>query len=224
MEQRVSEVLTIQIRQQQDGLKESLRLLDDSLSSPDALHSQLDKDEFQAEGSEHTATSSDSVINIERLPPNPLHLNISRCIAFQSLNETSDGSDEASMDFTHLHIRDLASGPEQAAFVRRDIGFTSSTNEEAMMSYHKEILFAEFRDLLRNHPQGGAMTVDAHKLRILLDLMHRHSCRLEDQLRSCYGMTDTRSPDYDCNASSSAGDSSEPSSFGSSLYSQQKCD
>ena len=259
------------IQKQQDGLKESLQLLDESLS-PDALRSQLDNDHFLSDYSsktsdsglidlnrvpaDYSATTSDSgVIDLDRVPvmnsqmesrdflaesseassdsvieldrlPNRFHLNLSRCIAFQSLNESADDSDEASMKFTHLHMRDLSSGAEQAAFAPCDSEFTYCSNEEAMMNFHKEILYAEFRDLLRNHPQGGEMTVDAHKLRILLDLMHRHSCRLEDQLRSCYGLRFNGGgvqPDFEGTNSSSAEDSSEQSSM-SSFYSRPKYD
>jgi hypothetical protein len=242
-----------QILQQKDGLEESLQLLDDSLS-PDVLHSQLENDNFLSENSATTsgvidserpselshqlendpfmagnsATSSDSgVIELDR-PPNRLHLNLSRCIAFQSfLNETTDGSDDASMDFTRLHIRDLASGAERAAFAHCDSGFTSCSNEEAMMNFHKEILLAEFRDRLRNHPQGGEMTVDAHKLQILLDLMHLHSSRLEGRLRACYDMNfygaGVQQQDFDGATSSSAAGSSDQSSM-RSLYSRQGFD
>jgi hypothetical protein len=243
-----------QILQQKDGLEESLQLLDDSLS-PDVLNSQLENDNFLAENSAtpscvidsdrpselllsqlendpflagNSATSSDSgVIHLDR-PPNRLHLNLSRCIAFQSFqNETTDDSDDASMDFTRLHIRDLASGAERAAFAHCDSGFISCSNEEAMMNFHKEILLAEFRDLLRNHPQGGEMTVDSHKLRILLDLMHQHSSRLEGRLRACYGMNfygaGVQEQDFDGTTSSSAAGSSDQSSM-RSLYSRQGFD
>jgi hypothetical protein len=238
------------IREQKNGLRESLLLLDDSMS-PDGLKSQ-ENDPFPANYSttfsdsgvidfdrppgdfrtplhntdasvENSVSSSDSsIIDLDRLS-NRFHLNISRCIAFQALNETNDGSDEASMKFTHMNIRDLAS--ERAPFAPCDSESTYYSNEQTMMDFHKEILLGEFRNLLRNHPQGGEMTVDAHKLRILLDLMHQHSSRLEARLHSFYGMRyyegSFRPTDCDGTISSSATDTSEPFSM-SSLYSRAK--
>jgi hypothetical protein len=130
------------------------------------------------------------------VPTNPMkfRLDLSKCFDEQSQNETID-----CYQSNEILDGQIESESDPAEF-------RGATETELMMNFHKDILYAEFRELLQNHPNGGPVSVDSIKLRILLDLMHQHTCRLERHIQS-FQRTSSLSFTYD--ASSSGSNSSE---------------
>jgi hypothetical protein len=130
------------------------------------------------------------------VPTNPMkfRLDLSKCFDEQSQNETID-----CYQSNEILDGQIESESDPAEF-------RGATETELMMNFHKDILYAEFRELLQNHPNGGPVSVDSIKLRILLDLMQQHTCRLERHIQS-FQRTSSLSSTYD--ASSSGSNSSE---------------
>ena len=148
--------------------------------------------------------------------PDSFHLDLSKYLDAQSQNETVEFLEDSYIDNLHPRVGIDENRNLQSSLVFGGLDTTSESDEDAMMNFHKEILYAEFRNMIRAHPHGGEISVDSTKLRILLDLMRRQSFRLEQQVRyfmaSVPDPNGTPSSPMSASASASASASSEDTS------------
>mmetsp|Transcript_54606 Transcript_54606/g.144283 ORF Transcript_54606/g.144283 Transcript_54606/m.144283 type:complete len:237 (-) Transcript_54606:113-823(-) len=190
---QASKQLRVRIAEQRKLLEESVQLFEalDVQSSQDASKNSVNLSETQTKINSDRNLSdirsssqrSEKIAEIGNTPPSPIskekfHLNLSGCVNSDA-EESTAGEKKISIEVTPL-MSDSFFG--EKGIDPRILG--ASSEEDVLMNYHKDILYEEFRGHLRKRPDGGEVTVDANKLRILLDLMQRHNNKLETQLRS----------------------------------------
>ena len=166
--------LSEQIENQRRNLQDSLSILDISLNSQS-----LESSNFLENGTHSSQKAASKPI---------FHLDISKCLDAQSQNETieveGESFDECEQFFQLRNEEEQKKRKMQTSKKPSGLDQILESDEQQMMNFHKELLYAEFRELIRNRPEGGDIVVDSTKLRILLDLMRTQSDRLEQQVRS----------------------------------------
>ena len=189
-----------------EQIEQQRRYLQDSLSTLEhiSLNSQsLENSSLYELGTDYSQKAASKPI---------FHLDISKCLDAESQNETVEFEAESFDECDQLlqirneeeqRQRKMKTNKKQSALDQ-----ISESDEEQMMNLHKELLYAEFRELIRTRPEGGDIVVDSTKLRILLDLMRRQSYRLEQQVRSFLALSSPKSNSTSSMQSVRSGDSS----------------
>ena len=181
-----------QLLEQKHTLQESLHMLDTlSLRSTSSIR-------FSPNGCDGESIDSEVRAQWQIKEGDAFHLDLSKCMDDQSRNETVELLENSFTGNLHPH--------HTADHEIRNF----QSDEDAMMNFHQEILYAEFRDIIRSHPHGGKISVDSTKLRILLDLMRRQSFRLEQQVR--YFIASVPDPNGTPSVSASASESASSQS------------